>query len=124
MLVIENEYQLQIYTIKIDRKKLYFVPQKRMNFFVLLEQVFQVRLFQIRQMAELSEQLCPVEQKVVRYLLLLGGAHTSEQAVKMCIRDRFYSAEGADEIVFLDITATSDDRATIADVVRRTCREV
>lgn len=37
---------------------------------------------------------------------------------------KFYSAEGADEIVFLDITATSDDRATIADVVRRTCREV
>ena len=37
---------------------------------------------------------------------------------------KFYSAEGADEIVFLDITATSDNRATIADVVRRTCREV
>lgn len=37
---------------------------------------------------------------------------------------KFYSAEGADEIVFLDITATSDNRATIVDVVRRTCREV
>ncbi|MGI6181849.1 MAG: imidazole glycerol phosphate synthase subunit HisF [Agathobaculum sp.] len=37
---------------------------------------------------------------------------------------RFYSQQGADEITFLDITATSDDRATIADVVRRTCREV
>ncbi|MDY3618662.1 imidazole glycerol phosphate synthase subunit HisF [Agathobaculum sp.] len=37
---------------------------------------------------------------------------------------KFYSQQGADEIVFLDITATSDDRATIADVVRRTCREV
>jgi len=37
---------------------------------------------------------------------------------------KFYSQEGADEIVFLDITATSDQRATIADVVRRTCREV
>lgn len=37
---------------------------------------------------------------------------------------RFYSQQGADEIVFLDITATSDARATIADVVRRTCREV
>ena len=34
---------------------------------------------------------------------------------------KFYSAQGADEIVFLDITATSDNRATIADVVRRTC---
>ena len=37
---------------------------------------------------------------------------------------KFYSAQGADEIVCLDITATSDNRATIADVVRRTCREV
>ncbi len=37
---------------------------------------------------------------------------------------KLYSEEGADEIVFLDITATSDNRATIADVVRRTCREV
>ena len=36
---------------------------------------------------------------------------------------KFYSQEGADEIVFLDITATSDNRDTIADVVRRTCRE-
>lgn len=35
-----------------------------------------------------------------------------------------YSQAGADEIVFLDITATSDERDTIADVVRRTCREV
>lgn len=37
---------------------------------------------------------------------------------------KLYSKAGADEIVFLDITATSDNRATIADVVRRTCREV
>ena len=37
---------------------------------------------------------------------------------------KFYSEEGADEIVFLDITATSDNRDTIADVVRRTCPEV
>ena len=37
---------------------------------------------------------------------------------------KLYSQEGADEIVFLDITATSDNRATIADVIRRTCREV
>ena len=33
---------------------------------------------------------------------------------------RFYSDQGADEIVFLDITATSDGRATVADVVERT----
>ncbi|WP_462384599.1 imidazole glycerol phosphate synthase subunit HisF [Intestinibacillus massiliensis] len=37
---------------------------------------------------------------------------------------KFYSEQGADEIVFLDITATYEDRDTIADVVRRTCREV
>lgn len=37
---------------------------------------------------------------------------------------KFYSAQGADEIVFLDITATFENRDTIADVVRRTCREV
>ncbi|MGE4548949.1 MAG: imidazole glycerol phosphate synthase subunit HisF [Intestinibacillus sp.] len=37
---------------------------------------------------------------------------------------KFYSGQGADEIVFLDITATYENRDTIADVVRRTCREV
>lgn len=37
---------------------------------------------------------------------------------------KFYSAQGADEIVFLDITATCENRDTIASVVRRTCREV
>jgi cyclase len=35
-----------------------------------------------------------------------------------------YDAEGADELVFLDITASSDDRATIVDVVRRTAEQV
>ena len=33
---------------------------------------------------------------------------------------RVYDAEGADELVFLDITASSADRATTYDVVRRT----
>lgn len=37
---------------------------------------------------------------------------------------KFYSDAGADEIVFLDITATSDDRATVADVVERTAKSV
>lgn len=36
----------------------------------------------------------------------------------------FYDRQGADEIVFLDITATSDGRATMADVVRRTAKKV
>ncbi|HSG78528.1 MAG TPA: imidazole glycerol phosphate synthase subunit HisF [Acidimicrobiia bacterium] len=35
-----------------------------------------------------------------------------------------YAAEGADEIVFLDITATHEDRDTMLDVVRRTASTV
>ena len=35
-----------------------------------------------------------------------------------------YDAEGADELVFLDITASSDKRDTIVDVVRRTAEQV
>ena len=37
---------------------------------------------------------------------------------------RYYSDQGADEIVFLDITATSDARDTVADVVERTAEQV
>ncbi|KOA19952.1 imidazole glycerol phosphate synthase subunit HisF [Clostridium homopropionicum DSM 5847] len=36
----------------------------------------------------------------------------------------FYNKEGADEIVFLDITATHEGRATMIDVVRRTAKKV
>jgi cyclase len=35
-----------------------------------------------------------------------------------------YDADGADELVFLDITATSDGRETMVDVVRRTAEQV
>src|SRR5438067_3211380 len=35
-----------------------------------------------------------------------------------------YGEEGADELVFLDITASSDDRSTTYDVVRRTAEQV
>ncbi len=35
-----------------------------------------------------------------------------------------YDTEGADELVFLDITASSDDRDTMVDVVARTAEEV
>jgi imidazole glycerol-phosphate synthase subunit HisF len=35
-----------------------------------------------------------------------------------------YDAEGADELVFLDITASSDDRTTMVDVVRSTAEQV
>ncbi len=37
---------------------------------------------------------------------------------------RFYDAEGADELVFYDITASSDARATTYDAVRRTAEQV
>jgi cyclase len=37
---------------------------------------------------------------------------------------RIYDAEGADELVFLDITASSGDRETTHDVVRRTAEQV
>jgi cyclase len=35
-----------------------------------------------------------------------------------------YDAQGADELVFLDITATSDKRATVVDLARRAADEV
>ena len=36
----------------------------------------------------------------------------------------FYNAEGADELVFLDITASSDERNTMVDVVEKVSSEV
>lgn len=36
----------------------------------------------------------------------------------------FYNREGADELVFLDITASSDNRNTIIDVVRETADQI
>jgi len=37
---------------------------------------------------------------------------------------KFYEKEGADEIVFLDITASSDNRATMLDMVHKTAETV
>ena len=37
---------------------------------------------------------------------------------------KVYDEQGADELVFLDITASSDDRATVYDMVERTAGEV
>ncbi len=36
----------------------------------------------------------------------------------------YYNSEGADEVVFLDITASYEQRATMLDVVRRTAEQV
>jgi imidazole glycerol-phosphate synthase subunit HisF len=55
--------------------------------------------------------------KGVNFLSLVDAGDPVEQA-------KFYDAEGADELVFLDITASSDNRATMLDVVRRTAEEV
>ncbi len=40
------------------------------------------------------------------------------------LQAKYYDAEGADELILLDITASSDDRATMIDVVRATAEEV
>ncbi|MBR5519419.1 MAG: imidazole glycerol phosphate synthase subunit HisF, partial [Clostridia bacterium] len=37
---------------------------------------------------------------------------------------KFYNESGADELVFLDITATHEQRKTVIDVVERTAKEV
>lgn len=37
---------------------------------------------------------------------------------------RFYSEEGADELVFLDITASAEERETVYEMVKRTADEV
>jgi cyclase len=37
---------------------------------------------------------------------------------------RLYAQQGADELTFLDVTATVDDRATMYDVVRQTAEQV
>ncbi|HEV2785368.1 MAG TPA: imidazole glycerol phosphate synthase subunit HisF [Solirubrobacteraceae bacterium] len=55
--------------------------------------------------------------KGVRFVALRDAGDPVELA-------RTYDAEGADEIVFLDITATSDQRETIVDVVARTAEQV
>jgi imidazole glycerol-phosphate synthase subunit HisF len=55
--------------------------------------------------------------KGIRFLDLRDAGDPVELA-------RTYDAEGADELVFLDITASSDDRETIYDVVSATAEQV
>lgn len=55
--------------------------------------------------------------KGVNFVSLVDAGDPVEQA-------RVYDREGADEIVFLDITASSDSRATVFDVVTRTAESV
>ncbi len=55
--------------------------------------------------------------KGVNFLDLVDAGDPVEMA-------RVYDAEGADELVFLDITASSGSRETTYDVVRRTAEQV
>jgi cyclase len=55
--------------------------------------------------------------KGVNYVNLRDAGDPVEQA-------RFYDAEGADELVFLDITASSDSRNIVLDMVKRTAEQV
>jgi imidazole glycerol-phosphate synthase subunit HisF len=54
--------------------------------------------------------------KGVNFVNLVDAGDPVEQA-------KVYDAEGADELCFLDITASSDDRETLYDVVRRTAEQ-
>lgn len=55
--------------------------------------------------------------KGIRFLSLRDAGDPVEQA-------RRYDEQGADELVFLDITASADKRAIVADLVRRVADEV
>ena len=55
--------------------------------------------------------------KGVQFLDLVDAGDPVELAAR-------YDAEGADEVVFLDITASSDARNTMVEVARRTAEEV
>ena len=55
--------------------------------------------------------------KGIRFVSLVDAGDAVEQA-------RRYDAEGADELTFLDITASSDKRAIIMELVRRVADEV
>jgi imidazole glycerol-phosphate synthase subunit HisF len=54
--------------------------------------------------------------KGVNFVDLIDAGDPVEQA-------RFYDREGADELCFLDITASAENRDTLYDVVRRTAEE-
>ena len=55
--------------------------------------------------------------KGIRFVSLVDAGNPVEQALR-------YDAEGADELTFLDITASSDKRDIVAELVRRVADEV
>ena len=75
-------------------------------------------------MSKLTKRIIPcldVDQgrvvKGVRFVNLVDAGDPVEQA-------KFYDAEGADELVFLDITASSGNRNIMRDIAARTAEEV
>ena len=75
-------------------------------------------------MSKLAKRIIPcldVDQgrvvKGVRFVNLVDAGDPVEQA-------KFYDAEGADELVFLDITASSGNRNIMRDIAARTAEEV
>ena len=75
-------------------------------------------------MSKLTKRIIPcldVDQgrvvKGIRFVNLVDAGDPVEQA-------KFYDAEGADELVFLDITASSDGRKIMREVAARTADEV
>jgi cyclase len=55
--------------------------------------------------------------KGIRFVSLVDAGNPVEQALR-------YDAEGADELTFLDITASSDKREIVAELVRRVADQV
>ena len=55
--------------------------------------------------------------KGVNFVNLIDAGDAVEQAM-------VYDREGADELVFLDITASSDNRETVVDMVRSVARKL
>lgn len=55
--------------------------------------------------------------KGVHFVNLTDAGDPVEAAVR-------YNSQGADELVFLDISATAEGRATVSDIVRRTAEQV
>ena len=55
--------------------------------------------------------------KGIRFVSLVDAGNPVEQALR-------YDAEGADELTFLDITASSDKRQIVAELVRRVADQV
>ena len=54
--------------------------------------------------------------KGINFVNLIDAGDPTEQA-------KFYSENGADEICFLDITASNENRNTILDVVKKTAQQ-